>query len=119
MRSEDEIILNGVNVAECRYLEKCSSYCCDLHKDNCEYLEDCDFKKYKRLEQENKELKEYEYYYLDKFLNLKQALEEIREIQTTCLEFKTCEKCKFYEKCDKDIENYILNKINEVLGAEE
>ena len=51
-------------------------------------------------------LKNYQY---------KAVLEEIREIQTTCLEFKTCKKCKFYEKCNKDIENYILNKINEVL----
>lgn len=56
---EKEVYLNGVNVAECRYVVKYNSYCCDLHKDNCEYLEDCDFKKYKRLEQENAELKIY------------------------------------------------------------
>ena len=83
--------------------------------------------KIERLEQENEKLKEENYglnqellgykkgVQASEIIELKQILEEIREIQTTCLEFKTCNKCKFYEKCNKDIENYILNKINEVL----
>lgn len=56
------------------------------------------------LEQENKELKEYEYYYLDKFLELKQALEEIRDYcdeQNLKADYTAC---------------YITNKIDEVLN---
>ena len=52
-------------------------------------------------------------------IRYKQVLEEIRDVLNTCLEFKNCEKCFFYTRCNKDLEGFVLNKINEVIGAEE
>ena len=50
---------------------------------------------------------------------LKEALEEIREINITCLEFKTCKNCKFLKICSNmGTGSYIVNKINEVLKDE-
>ena len=85
------------------------------------------FAKIEKLEQENKELKAIierlgrpKLEIIDgdiaiQNLKYKQALEEIREMLETCLKFTTCEKCKFYKKCNKDIEECIITMINEVL----
>ena len=51
----------------------------------------------------------------DKRNKYKQALENIMEILMACLEFKTCTKCKFQEKCKWDVEEFILTTVNEVL----
>jgi hypothetical protein len=49
-------------------------------------------------------------------IKYKQALEEIRKMLETCLKFTTCEKCKIYKKCNKDIEECIITMINEVVN---
>ena len=64
----EEIIIDGVNVAECYWKCKdgdCAMYYADLSADNnelefgfnCEDNPNCYYKQLKRLEQENKELK--------------------------------------------------------------
>lgn len=90
MKKTKEII-DGVDVSGCEYyspihdillndgqIKTIEKYC---------YAEDggcnntnCYYKQLKRKEAECEELKRYEYTYLDKFLDLKQALEEIREL---------------------------------------
>ena len=78
-----------------------------------------------RLNKENKELKkQLEFSRTHKSvldaerIKYKQALVEIREMLETCLKFTTCKKCKFYKKCDKDIEECIITMINEVLNEQ-
>lgn len=68
-------------------------------------------KQLKRLEQENAELKKYEYYYLDKFIDFKKALEEIREIAGIRFVSGINEEADAY---NQDMSR-IYNKINEVL----
>lgn len=113
----EEIIIDGVNVAGCknyvhieekRYKPECNcslttverGYYCDTYATSVCEEEDCDYKQIKRLEQENKELKEekekYKPFYelgakctqlnevADSLNNLnskyKSALEEIQEL---------------------------------------
>lgn len=57
---EEKIIIDGVNVAGCKYLNK-KYITCDnenTHNIGCEHCEDCYYKQFKRLEQENEELKQ-------------------------------------------------------------
>lgn len=67
----EEIIIDGVNVAECFYFidhtppkgqgDWCGAIhkgACKVYSKDCEYNKDCYYKQLKRLEQENKELKE-------------------------------------------------------------
>lgn len=68
----------------------------DYFKDEPIYLR----KVIEELEQENKELLKYETYYLDKYIELRDSLEEIRKIASP--------------HCSQCVE--ILNKINEVLN---
>ena len=129
-----EIIVNGVNVSECRYVVKYNNYCCDLHKDNCDYLEDCDFKKYKRLQKENEELKARRIKSLgficdcEEREKYKQTLEEIREIAENSYSIPCGDGCYDCENCEDEITNNgetcmqygidkITNKINEVLNG--
>lgn len=101
----EEIIIDGVNVAECEYYFKdngviapdgtsertdiCTSpeHTCE-NNDSCYCNKDCYYKQLQRLKQENEELKEkinsyicsancYKYKEAEKY---KQALEEIRDI---------------------------------------
>lgn len=102
-----EIIIDGIDVSDCMYYEpKAIKMTCHeqaitkpcntspicyyklLHKAN---------KNCESLEQENEKLKK--------------TLQEIKEIINTCLEFKTCEKCKFYKACNRDLEGCILTLI--------
>ena len=79
----------------------------------------------KRLEQENKELKElkckFKEYCTCDTESYRSALEEIREMITVCGEEYKCKRCKFNNLCsEKDslipnVEEVILDKINEVL----
>lgn len=104
----EEIVIDGVNVAGCEYFD---GFC--MKRDtSCEESGNCIYKQLKRLEQENKELKE-----LDKKIcedcekEIKvywNALEEIKHI----LEIH---KDELEECLHNDIDGMIQNKINEVL----
>ena len=107
----EQIIIDGVDVSGCEYcifagaeFPECrirlSSFEIKCEGYNCYY------KQLKRKETECEELKRYEYTYLDKFLDLKQALEEIREIAKSVSCFTACDE----KKLEK-----IQAKINEVL----
>ena len=117
----------------------------------CENNPDCYFKQLQRLKAENEELiKDIERRkqwrvnsiytikklsdnakaYIRAFNNsnieineLKQALEEIREIAKVCKDRSECFSCKYYDDCEiedaemptHDISKFIIDKINEVL----
>lgn len=125
----ESIIIDGVDVAGCEYFSPtCVSThlwdkCGNLTKSNkCENNPNCYYKQLKRLEQENKELKETlnafvkhsrtesdKVYY--KMLDYKTALEEIKKvIDCANSEYKSDDDCK-PQQCSK-----IENKINEVLN---
>lgn len=113
--------------------------CCYLYHKYCDEIDSCYFKRCKRLEQENKELKEEkqaiksylgieaktilerleeldEWKHNDKLLlwKYRSALEEIREIvNEPCIEDEDCETCDSNCMCKE-----ILDKINEVLQCE-
>lgn len=58
-------------------------------------------KQLKRLKAENEELKKYEYTYLDKYIDLKQALEEVRDIASP-----HCSEClKIIDKINKGLKD--------------
>lgn len=113
MKSEEigEIIIDGVNVVECAYYnEENKPYCCEIWDNECE-AQNCYYKQYLRLKQENKVIKK-EYEKIQKVIladisfkeivlsgitpsnilsqikeqnkKYKQALEEIREIANYC-----------------------------------
>ena len=96
--------------------------CCYLYHKYCDEIDSCYFKRCKRLEQENKELKEKldkeEYNACCECTNIqnqndeyRSALEEIREIvNEPCIEDEDCETCDSDCMCKE-----ILDKINEVL----
>lgn len=128
-----KIIIDGVNVAECTFssigIDKCC-YCEEqLYDDGtpffkCEDEQNCYFKKLKRLEKENEELKEQfeietlknndtnEFIYRSNLLNkYKNALEEIREICTT---YAKTESYIIDETFSEFLE-IVFNKANEVL----
>lgn len=84
-----------MTTTECKYYRDKDKEC-DVWGIPCE-MKDCYFKELSRLEQENEKLKK--------------TLQEIKEIINTCLEFKTCEKCKFYKACNRDLEGCILTLI--------
>lgn len=129
----EEIIIDGVNVTGCNeFLEpngcdntNCVSFQCDRNPN-------CGFKQLKRLEQENKELKEklerqkdyivsYKNYKYDTDQKYRSALEEIKEMILYCEDEYNCNRCKYHDNCliddDKfpDFSKALVNKINEVL----
>ena len=100
--------------------------CCYLYHKYCDEIDSCYFKRCKRLEQQNKELKtciemikntegqaHIEGVRLAKEnKNYRSALEEIREIVKV-----DCKGCTAECDCDEDCTRYIIkNKINEVLS---
>lgn len=131
----NKTIINDIDVSECCCFENDRCLWTKRYYENnyvvppCEAVKDCYFKQLKRLQEENKKLKEVANEAIIEHENLlinrnefaeraekyRQALEEIREMLETCLKFTTCEKCKFYKKCNKDIEECIITMINEVL----
>lgn len=140
-----EIIIDGIDVSECKYLNKVVNeepYCNidEEHLYTCSSDENCYYKQLKRLEQENEELKnrlktldeedfvyevtEIEYNNFKKMNNYKQVLEEIRVI-CKCSKESSCDECPICGDCeelcvnDDNLQNIILDKINEVLGVEE
>ena len=84
-------------------------------------------KDYAELKAENEELKKYEYHYLDKYIQLKETLAEIKEIAwvnpvNTCWEsLNLCDKCEEKEDCELQSPfaklKLIIEKINEVKDA--
>ena len=129
MRSEDEIIIDGVNVAGCIHFwninEAKNLKLCKINFDNvyfsnglplaekCKEHKNCYYKQLKRLEQENAELKQENeelrnLWRLDCLKcentksnvdNYRTALEEIREMLITCCDRDYCEGCEYYDKC--------------------
>ena len=79
---EEEIIIDGVNVAECCcYNKDDEPYCCELYTIQCEE-QDCYFKQLQRLKQENEKYKQFiqwlstqQYYILPK--NIKEKIKEV------------------------------------------
>ena len=105
---QEEIIIDGVNVAGCGYFCETDKECniCgmgtsgeDTFCRDCKDNSNCYYKQLKRLEQENKELKS--------------TLEEIKKIID-------CECCVFEgrDECNPNQCSLIENEINEVLGNE-
>ena len=140
-----EIIIDGVNVAECDYVilpenqcpnkpmpyaKETSCIACKEHNTKlnfCKNNPNCYFKQLQRLKQENEQLKDalktWQYsdtQHLIKINDYKQALEEIREAFRECSYnasfMNNCsEKCKFYKSCNGEL-SAIENKINEALN---
>lgn len=110
--------INGIDVSECK------NFSCGICEEenkiprtighftaDCAFYPNCYFKQLQRLKKENEELKkQLEFSRTHKTvldaerIKYKQGLEEIREVLMACLEFKTCVKCKFQEKCKWDVE---------------
>ena len=105
--------------------------CCYLYHKYCNEIDSCYFKRCKRLEQENKELKEDVLKWQKEFSrqyqinenkgyskaeeNYRSALEEIRnDLKEVCKEECDYTKPNFCGDCDCRY-GQILNKINEVL----
>ena len=139
-----EIIIDGVNVAECVFLNKANGFkhCyCTNEKDTlgderntryggCEYNNDCYYKQLKRLEKENEKLKEIieTQNPWNKCKNCnkdyKSVLEEIREIEKNAYYSNNLVPMSQMQLMENIIDGYeqrrckILNKINEVLKCE-
>lgn len=121
--TDKQIIINGVDVAGCKYFNRFRSIC---HNKNlccdCEKNQDCHYKQLARKEQECEELKN-EYWKLEQgndFLaeknsRLKGCLAEIKEIAepfcNACQEFEPEKKGSNCMYCNYGI---ILRKISEV-----
>ena len=76
--------------------------CCYLYHKYCDDIENCYFKRCKRLEQENEKLRK--------------ALEEIKEVANTCKYVGCSSECKYRDDCP-DLKDLILTKINECIGG--
>ena len=120
--TDKQIIIDGVDVSGCESF--CNSICCKVgfgDDASCKLFSDCNYKNWKRKEQECKELKnlntrldnQRETYWKG-YQKLKQALTEIKEIaeklQKDCEYWGDCNTCK-YECCSKEF----IKKISEVL----
>lgn len=125
---ENEVIIDGCNVAECEFYDY--KYCklCDMkaaldelivHRQYCDRTinQNCYFKQLQKAKAENERLKEDKKQLLKdcnscNFHKYKKALEEVREIVSEpCIEGENCLTCN--GNCqNKDI----LIKIDEVLG---
>ena len=108
----EEIIIDGVNVAACKFYTKGISDFCEEKDWYCADIKDCYFKQIQRLKAENEELKEEKTQLLKdcyscNFHKYKQALEEIRDI---------AEKEIYMNQ--NDLMSQIITKINEVLADE-
>nr|DAU01363.1 MAG TPA: hypothetical protein [Caudoviricetes sp.] len=122
--TDKEIIINGIDVSECRYLFDDTSYkrsktSCSITLKDCKYLGDkCYFKQLKRKEQECEELKFNEKNFrIDaarakmKASKYKQALDEIESLCKN----EACSPCKELEEnnhCDECHNKIILDIIN-------
>jgi len=142
----EEIIIDGVNVAGCKYY---TPTCVSTHlwgaltkSNKCEDNPNCYYKQLKRLEQENKELKIYiesnkqqveeaEMLVMDndrlqqEVENLKDTIYyDIEKYRIALEEIREivkvdCKGCTAECDCDDDWTRYMIkNKINEVLGDE-
>ena len=123
MTDKEQIIIDGVDVAGCKYFNRFRSIC---HNKNlccdCEKNQDCYYKQFARKEQECEELKN-EYWKLEQgndFLaeknsRLKGCFAEIKEIAepfcNACQEFEPEKKGSNCMYCNYGI---ILRKISEV-----
>ena len=110
---------------------------CDFYDDHCDNYTGCYYRKYLRLEQENKELKEEIQFHNKENSNLlaernalqigydeirevreryRTALEEIREIAENAKEGRYATKSEDYTEGMHTIGCYVLDRINEVLN---
>ena len=89
----EEIIIDGVNVAECCcYNKDDEPYCCELYTNECE-AQNCYFKQLQRLKQENEALKKAKSIpipFIDETLvkESKQENEKLKEIEQDYVNFK-------------------------------
>ena len=122
MTDKEQIMINGVNVGGCKYLNTFSDcdgyhYYCDLADDikneYCGYYKDCYFKQLARKTQECEELKAYaqrqenqrEEYYKE-YLKLSQECEGLKrkvELMMDCPDCKVDEYKKALEKIEEEI----------------
>ena len=128
----EEIITDGVDVAGCKHYKTETCLADYLFTDmafseaKCVLSPNCYYKQLKRLEQENKELKEFKKEVLkpvflpnieEKVTNTyRSALEEIRDLAKDAKEYKYSTKSEDYSEGMYTIGCYILDKINEVLN---
>ena len=89
--------------------------CCYLYHKYCDEIDNCYFKRYKLLEQENKKLLNARNHFMAENLKYFNALEEIKT-QIECLQYEVTHDCFNETRC-KALKEQIefLNKINEVL----
>lgn len=149
---DNKVIVDDVDVSKCNFIlerdGKIKCECCHATGFgiicNCESWKTCDYKNYKRKEQECEELKRQykelgqcskrlkDYYDKEKetlsnrFLELKQTLIETKEIaeinsiDTCWTVLELCEKCNENKECDIQCPFFkfkvILQKISEVLN---
>ena len=114
--TDKEIIIDGVDVSECRYLFDDTSYkrsktSCSITLKDCKYLGDkCYFKQLKRKERECEELEEQ----LE--LNTANAVvidmaQRLYKLKQTLTEIK--DYCNKYQQNSIGFKKYILQKISE------
>ena len=105
---DKEIIIDGVNVAECCYYEDrydtgkwCDVTCTEESAPafRCENIKDCYFKQLKRLEQENEELKSR-----NENLKLNLATYDLPEIKKVLTDWRTGELDIKFKKLQKENE---------------
>lgn len=133
----EEIIIDGINVAGCYWKCKdgdCAMYYADLSADNnelefgfnCEDNPDCYYKQLKRLEQENKELRQqYNCYACDTcqgkedYRNMKRhcenAIKTVHAYRSALEEIKEFAEPIYEQIPDDKVLRQILLKISEVL----
>ena len=115
MKNREQIIINDIDVSECNFrLERNGKQKCECcHATgfgvicDCEKWQNCYFKQLKRLEEENKELKE-------QYVNFRVALGDIKNIikfrfKTAYMTFGLKETRKIIE----DIEKIVSEVLNE------
>lgn len=108
-----QTIIDGVDVSGCEcYSEYREGYCgwfTPCEGDSCQYKLDWALQQLKAKEQECKKWKEYGCFYLDKFIQYKQTLAEIKDIAMGIMDNDLEESSAYYDA------NNILNKISEVI----
>ena len=116
---KEEIIINDVNVAECEFLRHCvipdnegckidDSLCCDVGN--------CYYKQIKRLQEENEELKKYQYTQEDLQSEIEKRQKALEEIRDIAKEATNSKDCYIYMYAGRMYCEPILKKIDEVLN---
>ena len=109
---ENEVIIDGVNVAECEFYTKGISAFCTGEDWFCADIKDCDFKQLQRLKKENEKLKDKAYKDADMIYQL---TEENREYDIDLSIEKeahksTIEQLDKYHQALEEIKKELLQK---------